>query len=183
MDKITNNQSIIVTLDVDALIFDKLHYMAENNFSLVEINNIDQNLLTSALQNFPMLRIGAGNITTTQQLEDCYQAGAHFMTSPGFLTTIAQTASIYSINYIPGIATLSEAMEAVAIGCQNVRPFPANLSFCTLLNKYLPLLRLFPAEIELDEVEHFLNLPAVAAVSIINPDLKQLQLFSARAIA
>ncbi len=66
-------------------------------------------------------------------------------------------------------------MQAMSVGCQHVRPFPANLQFCTLLNKYLPLLRLFPAEVEWEEVEHFLNLPAVAAVSVINPELKQLR--------
>jgi 2-dehydro-3-deoxyphosphogluconate aldolase/(4S)-4-hydroxy-2-oxoglutarate aldolase len=175
MEKITSNQPIIITLDVDALLFDKLHKIAELGLATVEINCIDQSLLGSALHHFPMLRIGAGNIVNTQQLEDCYKAGVHFVTSPGFLPAIAQTAGIYSINYLPGVATLSEAMGAAAVGCQQVRPFPANLGFCTLLNKYLPLLRLFPAEVEWDEVEHFLNLPAVAAVSVINPENKQLQ--------
>ena len=179
MDKITGKQSIIITLDVDALLFSKLRQIADVGFSVVEINCVDQNLLKSALENFPMLRIGAGNIITTQQLEDCYQAGVHFMTSPGFLPSIAQTASIYSINYLPGVSTLSEAMQATSVGCQHVRPLPASLSFCTLLNKYLPLVRLFPAEVEWDEAEHFLNLPAVAAVSIINPESKQLQTLSA----
>lgn len=175
MDKITSNQTIIISLDVDAHLFDKLHQIAQTEFSVVEINCVEQALLKSALHTFPMLRIGAGNIVNTQQLEDCYHAGAHFVTSPGFLAAIAQTASIYSINYLPGVATLTEAMQAMSLGCVCVRPFPANLSFCTQLNKYLPQLRLFPAEVECDEVEHFLNLPAVAAVSIINPERKQLQ--------
>lgn len=175
MEKITGNQPIIITLDVDTLLFDKLQTIAEMGFAAVEINSVEQSLLSSALHHFPTLRIGAGNIVNTQQLEDCYQAGAHFVTSPGFLPAIAQTAGIYSINYLPGVATVSEAMCAASLGCQQVRPFPANLAFCTLLNKYMPLLRLFPAEIEWDEVEHFLNLPAVAAVSMINPETKQLQ--------
>jgi len=175
MEKLTSNQPIIITLDVDAFLFDKLQLITELGYATVEINSVEQSLLTSALHHFPTLRIGAGNIVNTQQLEDCYQAGAHFVTSPGFLPAIAQTAGIYSINYLPGVATLSEAMCAASLGCQQVRPFPANLTFCTLLNKYMPLLRLFPAEVEWDEVEHFLNLPAVAAVSLINPESKQLQ--------
>lgn len=183
MDKPINNQSVIITLDIDVLIFDKLHQISDAGFSVVEINNVDQSLLNSALHNFPSLRIGAGNITNTQQLEDCYKAGAHFATSPGFLPAIAQTASIYSINYFPSVATLSEAMQAMALGCQNVRPFPANLPFCTLLNKYLPLLRLFPAEIKWEDIEHLLTIPAVAAVSIINPEIKQLQTLTSLATA
>lgn len=175
MDKITDNQSIIITLDVDALLFDNLQQIAAAGFTVVEINSVEPRILGSALKSFPMLRIGAGNIVNTQQLEDCYQANAHFVTSPGFLPAIAQTANIYSVNYLPGVATLSEAMLAMSLGCQHVRPFPANLAFCTILNKCLPLLRLFPAEIECEEVEHFLNLPSVAAVSILNPERKQLQ--------
>ncbi len=175
MDKLIETQSIIITLDVDAFLFDKLQQIVHDGFSVVEINCVDQVLLTQVLNHFPMLRIGAGNIVNTEQLEICYKAGVHFVTSPGFLPAIAQTAAIYAINYLPGVATLSEAMQAIAVGCHHVRPFPANLPFCTLLNKYFPLLRLFPAEVEWDEVEHFLNLPAVVAVSIINPELKQLR--------
>ena len=178
MDKITENQTIIISLDVDALLFDKLQFITQAGFTVVELNGVDQSTLRTALQSFPQLRIGAGNVLTTQQLEDYYQTGAHFVTSPGFLPAIAQTANIYSINYLPGIATISEAMQAMAIGCHYVRPFPASLTLCTLLNKYLPLLRLFPAEIEWDEADHFLNLPAVAAVSILNPEKKQLQSLS-----
>lgn len=183
MDKVTGNHSIIITLDVDAHLFNKLQQIANAGFSVVEINSVDQVLLRNALEQFPRLRIGAGNVINTQQLEDCYQAGVHFATSPGFLPAIAQTANVYSINYLPGIATLSEAMHAASLDCKHVRPFPANLSFCTLLNKYLPQLRLFPAEIEWEEVEHFLNLPAVAAVSIINPESKQLQALSSTIFA
>ena len=92
------------------------------------------------------MRIGAGNIISTQQLEDCYNAGVHFVSSPGFLPSIAQTAAIYSINYLPGIATISEAMQVMALGYHQARPYPANLAFCASLNKCLPMLRLFPAE-------------------------------------
>ena len=175
MSTLITNQSIIITLDVDVHLFDKLRLIANEEFSVVEINSVNQDLLTNVLNNFPTLRIGAGNVINTEQLENCYKAGVHFIASPGFLPSMVQTASIYSINYLPGVATLSEAMHAVSLGCQQVRPFPASLAFCTLLNKSLPQLRLFPAEIEPDEVEHFLCLPAVAAVSLINPERKQLQ--------
>ena len=93
----------------------------------------------------------------------------HFATSPGYLFSIAQTANVYSMNYLPGVATISEAMSAISAGYTHVRPFPADLDFCTLLNKCLPNLKLFPAEIEWENAEHFLNLPAVAAVGINNP--------------
>jgi 2-dehydro-3-deoxyphosphogluconate aldolase/(4S)-4-hydroxy-2-oxoglutarate aldolase len=52
-----------------------------------------------------------------------------------------------------------------------------------VLNKCLPGLNLFPAEIEWEEAEHFLNLPAVSAVSIHNPDKKQLNALSSGILA
>ncbi|WP_028389583.1 multidrug DMT transporter permease [Legionella fairfieldensis] len=182
-DKLFGNQSIIVTLDVDALLFDRLRQITHAGFSVIEINCNEQGLLKKILQDFPALRVGAGNIINTQQLEDCYNAGVHFVSSPGFLPSIAQTASIYSINYLPGIATISEAMQVMALGYHQARPYPANLDFCASLNKCLPMLRLFPAEIEWDEAEHYLNLPAVAAVSILNPESEHLNALSAGVFA
>lgn len=174
-DQFIGTQSMIITLDVDAYLFDKIKKIADLGFSVIEVNTSDSELLMKTMQNFPMIRIGAGNISTPDQLEKCYLAGVHFASSLGFLPSIAQTATIYSINYLPGIATISEAMMAHSLGCNHVRPFPANLSFCAQLNKYLPLMRLYPAEVEWEETEHFLNLPSVAAVGIINPDIKQLR--------
>ncbi|MFC3908439.1 multidrug DMT transporter permease [Legionella dresdenensis] len=174
-DKLFNNQSVIVTLDVDALLFERLRQVAQAGFSIAEINTCDEGLLKRLVQEFPALRIGAGNIINTQQLENCYHAGVHFVSSPGFLPAIAQTAAVYSINYLPGVATISEAMQAMELGCHQARPYPATLSFCALLNKCLPMLRLFPAEVEWEEAEHYLSLPAVAAVSIANPESKQLK--------
>jgi len=135
------------------------------------------------MSDFPGLRVGAGNICSLQQLQDCYEAGVHFVSSPGFLPSIAQTAAVYSINYLPGIATISEAMQVIELGYHQVRPYPANLALCASLNKYLPTLRLFPAEIEWEAAEHYLSLPSVAAVSILNPDSRQLYSLSSGVFA
>lgn len=175
MDRLIDDQSIIIALDVDALLYDKLKQVIQAGFSVVEINSSDPSLLSGVLREFPSLKVGAGNIMDTQQLELCHQAGVHFITSPGFTPAIAQTATLYSINYLPGIATISEAMQAMYLGLHYLRPFPANLEFCILLNKYLPLIRLFPAEIKWEEVDNYLNLPAVSGISILNPETEQLR--------
>jgi 2-dehydro-3-deoxyphosphogluconate aldolase/(4S)-4-hydroxy-2-oxoglutarate aldolase len=183
IDKLLSNHSIIVSVDVDNSLFDRLQQIIEAGFTVVEINSTDQQLLTQIINQYPNVNIGAGGIINTQQLENCYTAGVHFASSPGFLPAIAQTASIYSMNYFPGVATISEAMEAMSVGYTQVRPFPAHLAFCTVLNKCLPELSLYPAEIEWDEAEMFLNLPSVRAVSIHNPDKKQLTALSSGTIA
>lgn len=175
IDPIFDNQPVIITLDIDSLLFDKIERVAQSEYTVIEINGIDAFMLERVLIEFSHLKIGVGNVVSAQQLEDAYQAGAHFVTSPGVLPALIQMAQIYSINYMPGVATLSEAMQASALGCQSVRPFPATLSFCGLLNKYLPLLRLFPAEVARDEMVHFLNIPMVSAVSLINPEIRVLE--------
>lgn len=174
IEKLLGNQSVIVSLDVDNFLFERLEQITEAGFTTIEINSSDEKLLKQIVAQCPRIRIGAGGIVDTQQLENCYQAGVHFATSPGFLPSIAQTANVYSMNYLPGVATVSEAMAAMSIGFNQVRPYPADLAFCSVLNKCFPNLKLYPAEIEWEKAEYFLNLPSVTAVSIHNPDKKQL---------
>lgn len=174
IEKLLGNQSVIVSLDVDNNLFERLEQIVKAGFTMVEINSTDTALLSQVIAKYPAIKIGAAGITDTQQLENCYQAGVHFASSPGFLPAIVQTAAIYSMNYMPGVATVSEAMAAMNLGIKQVRPLPATILLCTLLNKALPELSLFPADIKWEEAEHFLNLPAVAAVNIHNPDKKQL---------
>lgn len=168
----------MISLDVDALLFNKLEELAAANFSMIEINSSEPALLKKAIQDFPRLQIGAGNITNSQQLEDCCSAGVSFVSSPGLLAPLAQTAEIYSVKYIPGIATLSEGMQAIALDKHNVKVYPANQDLCKALSKSLPLLRLFPAEVPLLEAKDYLRIPGVAAITIVNPELKDLKSLS-----
>ncbi len=183
IDKLIVNQSVIVSLDVDNLLPERVEQIKDAGFTTIEINSTNPKILSQTIKQYPNLKIGASGIIDTQQLENCYSAGVHFASSPGFLPAIVQTANVYSMNYMPGVATLSEAMAALSLGIHQIRPLPATLSFCTLLNKYLPKLNLFPVDIEWEEAEHFLNLPAVVAVSIHNPDKKQLAALSSAIFA
>lgn len=168
-----NKQSVIVTLDVNASLFNQLQAIEDAGFYVVELNNVEPEILTDVIKKHPNLRIGASNILNTDQLESVQKAGAHFGSSPGFMPSLIQTANIYDFHYLPGVATPSEAMQAAALRCQHVRPLPATLSFCKLLNKYLPNLRLFPADVTQEEAEKLLLLNSVSAVSILNPELER----------
>ncbi|MDF1827864.1 MAG: bifunctional 4-hydroxy-2-oxoglutarate aldolase/2-dehydro-3-deoxy-phosphogluconate aldolase [Legionellaceae bacterium] len=168
-----NQQSVIITLDVDASLFNQLQSIEDAGFSVVELNNVEPAILSDAIKKHPSLRMGASNILNTDQLEAVQKAGAHFGSSPGFMPSLIQTANIYDFHYLPGVATPSEAMQAAALGCQHVRPLPATLSFCSLLNKYLPNLRLFPADITEEEAKKLLLLNSVSAVSILSPQLER----------
>lgn len=174
-DNLLNNNSIIVSLDVDALLFDKLREISKSSFTSVEIKTSDSNILEKAIKDFPNLQIGAGNIINSQQLESACNARVRFITSPGFLATLAQTAEIYSVKYLPGVSTISEAMQALAIDCHNVKIYPANHALCKLLNNHLPLLRLFPSGVSIRDAAKYLNIPAVAAIIVDNPEVSELK--------
>ncbi len=175
MEHLIESDSLIITLDVDNALFDKLNQIKKAGLSIVELNQIEPNILSDALDAYPGLRIGVGNILSTEQLEAAHKAGAHFTSSLGLMPDLIQTAAVYGFHYIPGVATFSEAMHAASLNCQHVKPFPATLSFCTHLNKYLPSLKLFPAEVTQEEAEAFVQLPTVAAVGIVNPNLAKLK--------
>lgn len=174
MDKKTYQSSLMLSFDVDNDLYQKLGAAAKAGFEVIEINSSDPSVLSGLLGDFPNLQIGASGIIDTEQLERCYQLGINFISSPGLLPELVQTANIYSMNYFPGVATLSEAMQAYKLGCRNVKIYPSNLQLCQLINKHIPYLSLFPNEVEWSACEQFLNIPAVSAVSLHNPDITQL---------
>jgi 2-dehydro-3-deoxyphosphogluconate aldolase / (4S)-4-hydroxy-2-oxoglutarate aldolase len=139
--------------------------------------------IESIRREFPQMHIGAGTIINTQQLEDCYNAGVDFAVSPGFLPAIAQTASIYSIDYLPGIATISEAMQAYELGFKKLKVYPAMLvggvEFIKCLGSVLPKLQLCPTGgIDQHNIKDFLclkNVYAVGTSSITPADLVEKQ--------
>jgi len=176
-------QSVIISLDVDNSLFDRIKQISDAGFSLIEINSSDPILLRELTQTFSNLKIGACNIITTQQLENCFEAGVNFASSPGFLSAIAQTANIYSLNFLPGVATVSEAMEAMSLGYKRIRPYPAKLSFSNLINRCMPEVKQFPADVKLEEIEHYFTIPNVSGVCIDNPEINELNALSLSALA
>ena len=69
--------------------------------------------------------VGAGTITTPEQLKAAEEAGAVFAISPGLTPTLLAAAKEGSIALIPGIATLSELMLGMEYGLDHFKFFPA----------------------------------------------------------
>ncbi|WP_367605941.1 bifunctional 4-hydroxy-2-oxoglutarate aldolase/2-dehydro-3-deoxy-phosphogluconate aldolase [Legionella sp. W05-934-2] len=170
-----SNESIIVSLVADDLLESRIEHALQAGFRRIEVQSHDMSRLKAIKEKFGDIILGAGLVITTQQLEDSYLAQVDFVTSPGFLPSLVQTASIYSIDYLPGVATVSEAMQIFALGCKKVRPLPASLSFCQTLSHYLPELKQIPADIDWDIAEQYLAIPSVISVSICNPENEHLK--------
>ena len=76
-------------------------------------------------QALPNAIIGAGTVMTPQQYESCVEAGADFIVSPGFTTELLHYGSQSSVPLLPGIGSVSEAMQAMALGYRRFKLFPA----------------------------------------------------------
>jgi 2-dehydro-3-deoxyphosphogluconate aldolase/(4S)-4-hydroxy-2-oxoglutarate aldolase len=69
--------------------------------------------------------VGAGTITTPEQLKAAEDAGAVFAISPGLTPTLLAAAKSGNIALIPGISTLSELMLGMEYGLDHFKFFPA----------------------------------------------------------
>ncbi|MBM4207805.1 MAG: bifunctional 4-hydroxy-2-oxoglutarate aldolase/2-dehydro-3-deoxy-phosphogluconate aldolase [Gammaproteobacteria bacterium] len=76
-------------------------------------------------QNVKDAIVGAGTIANPAQLRAAEEAGAVFAISPGITPALLTAASTSSIALIPGIATLSELMQAMDYGLDHLKFFPA----------------------------------------------------------
>ena len=70
-------------------------------------------------------RVGAGTVTTLDQLEAVLAAGAEFIVSPGLHPEVAAECRRRGVPHLPGVATSSEIAAAVGFGCSWVKAFPA----------------------------------------------------------
>jgi 2-dehydro-3-deoxyphosphogluconate aldolase / (4S)-4-hydroxy-2-oxoglutarate aldolase len=68
--------------------------------------------------------IGAGTVTTAEQAEACFRAGAEFLVSPGFLASVLAVAHASEKLAIPGALTPTELMNVQEHGAQLVKIFP-----------------------------------------------------------
>ncbi|HEY0504814.1 MAG TPA: bifunctional 4-hydroxy-2-oxoglutarate aldolase/2-dehydro-3-deoxy-phosphogluconate aldolase [Lysobacter sp.] len=73
----------------------------------------------------PQLKVGAGTVLDAAQLRQVQQAGAAFAVSPGSSPELLAAAVELRIAYLPGVATASEVMAALAAGHRLLKVFPA----------------------------------------------------------
>ncbi|MBZ3900204.1 bifunctional 4-hydroxy-2-oxoglutarate aldolase/2-dehydro-3-deoxy-phosphogluconate aldolase [Streptomyces griseiscabiei] len=71
------------------------------------------------------LTVGAGTVLTPEQAERAVEAGARFVVSPGFDPDVVARCRRLGVAVVPGIATATELMRALAAGLDTVKLFPA----------------------------------------------------------
>jgi len=73
----------------------------------------------------PSLLLGAGTITEAGSAAGYANAGATFLVAPNLNAEVARFAHRRGLPYIPGCQTPSEVSDALALGCDIVKVFPA----------------------------------------------------------
>ncbi|WP_369046422.1 bifunctional 4-hydroxy-2-oxoglutarate aldolase/2-dehydro-3-deoxy-phosphogluconate aldolase [Sinomonas sp. P10A9] len=70
--------------------------------------------------------VGAGTVTTVEQLEAAARVGVSFTVSPGLSEAIVRESARRGIPHLPGVATASEIMAARQLGLTWLKAFPAS---------------------------------------------------------
>lgn len=81
---------------------------------------------TAALGRDRGKKVGAGTITKIVHVNQARAAGAAFTVSPGFDAAIIRESLDVGLPTLPGIATASEIQQALALGLDWVKAFPAS---------------------------------------------------------
>jgi len=115
------------------------------------------------------LLVGAGTVTAARQVDAVVDAGASFVVSPGLADDVVQRCRDLDVPVLPGIATPSEAMRALALGLDTVKLFPADLlggpAGVRALSAPFPQLGLVPTGgVRAEQLSEYLSHPAVPAV-------------------
>ncbi|WRD23946.1 bifunctional 4-hydroxy-2-oxoglutarate aldolase/2-dehydro-3-deoxy-phosphogluconate aldolase [Helicobacter pylori] len=76
-------------------------------------------------KNVPKMRVGAGTILNLTQLEQAQNRGAEFLISPGLTITLLEHAKKKDMPLIPGVSSSSEVMQALELGYNALKFFPA----------------------------------------------------------
>jgi 2-dehydro-3-deoxyphosphogluconate aldolase/(4S)-4-hydroxy-2-oxoglutarate aldolase len=69
--------------------------------------------------------VGAGTVTTTDACEAAIDRGARFIVSPGLVDEVVAVGARRGVPVLPGVATPTELLRAIALGCSTVKLFPA----------------------------------------------------------
>ncbi len=76
-------------------------------------------------EKFPEMLVGAGTVLTTEQVDRAVAAGAKFIVSPGLNPKVVAYCTSKNIPVIPGCANPSDIEQAIELGLDVVKFFPA----------------------------------------------------------
>ena len=74
------------------------------------------------------MKIGAGTVINTCQVEDLAKIEADFIVSPGLSEKVTAAARSCNVPLLPGVSTPTEVIQALELGLDVLKFFPAHLN-------------------------------------------------------
>lgn len=116
----------------------------------------------------PDMLVGAGTVTTVEQVKAAVDAGAKFIVSPCYVEDVVVYCTQNDIPVIPGCITPSEVQQAVSHGLELVKFFPAGafngLEVINSLASVFPGVKFMPTGgVNAGNISEYLRNPHIAA--------------------
>jgi len=106
------------------------HAIVNSGFHILEVPLNSPDPLRSIqilAEAFPHALVGAGTVTTAQQVRDIKAVGGQLIISPHLDDNVVCEAVNLGLISLPGVATPSEAFKAIALGAHGLKLFPAEM--------------------------------------------------------
>lgn len=146
--------------------------LRQGGISVFEITLRTAHALTAIdeiIKAFPDIVVGAGTVRNSQQLDSVLKLGVYFAVSPGLPSSLVAAVKSTGIAFLPGVATVTEMMQAYDEGFAIQKLFPAEAVGGVKLLKsiYPPLSDIVfcpTGGINADNAQQYLDLPNVVCV-------------------
>jgi len=118
----------VVTLDDPAKAVPLARALVAGGLPVIEMTLRTETAYASVkaiIREVPDAVVGFGTVTRIDQFVAAVDLGARFAVSPGLLPELVEAAARAKLPYLPGIATATELMAAIAGGHQLLKFFPA----------------------------------------------------------
>ena len=116
----------------------------------------------------PDMLVGAGTVTTTEQIDRAIAAGAQFLVTPGFDAELVAYAQRHNIPIYPGCTTPTDYHAALKFGLEVLKFFPAEqsggLAKIKAMSAPFPMFKVMPTGgVSLKNLKEYLSSPVIAA--------------------
>ncbi|OKO99770.1 bifunctional 4-hydroxy-2-oxoglutarate aldolase/2-dehydro-3-deoxy-phosphogluconate aldolase [Xenorhabdus eapokensis] len=158
------------------------HALADNGLPVAEITFRTESA-TEAISLLkaerPDMLIGAGTVLHREHVRQAKAAGAEFVVSPGLNPNTVQACQQIGIPIIPGVNNASTIEQALELGIEFVKFFPAEPSGGIAMIKALlapyPQLKVMPTGgISVENIRNYLAIPQIVACGgswMVSPQL------------
>ncbi|NQZ31532.1 MAG: bifunctional 4-hydroxy-2-oxoglutarate aldolase/2-dehydro-3-deoxy-phosphogluconate aldolase [Oceanospirillaceae bacterium] len=148
------------------------HALIEGGINVIEITlRTDAALKSMELiaKELPQMNIAAGTVINPEQYQQCIDAGATFVISPGVTQSLLEKGQDNKVPFLPGISSASELMQIIEMGYARSKFFPAeaagSIAMLKALSGPFSQVKFCPTGgITLENAQNFLSLSNVMCV-------------------